>query len=110
MHTMQRVLLFVAAAFVAVAFVVSTRHVIERGYDCGTAFAQHETKNGLTEASVFGAALGERIDCGSRIRDQRAVAGGLGAIGLVIAAGTTLSAVNIGSGSSAGRETLRLNG
>jgi hypothetical protein len=111
MRSTQRVLLLVAVAFVAAAFFVSTRHVVDRGYDCGTAFAQHETVNGLTEASVFGATLSDQVDCGSRIRDQRAIAGGLGAIGVIIAAGTILSGVHIGASQpSPRRETFRLNG
>jgi hypothetical protein len=110
MRITQRVMLVIAAAFIVLGGVLSTRHVFDAGYDCGTAFAQHETTNGLTEATVFGAPPGSTFDCGTPIRNQRGLAGGAALIGVLIAAAAVLSAVHIGSRPNPEREVLRLNG
>jgi hypothetical protein len=107
----QRIMFVIAAALVVGGGFMSTRHVYDGGIDCGTAFAQHETDNGMTEASLFGAPAGTTVDCRAAVRDARGVAGGIAAIGVLIAGAAALSSITIGSGGpSRERETLRLNG
>jgi hypothetical protein len=107
----QRVMFVVAVALVVVGGFLSTRPVYDNGADCGSAFSQHETDNGLTEASLFGAPAGTTVDCRGAIRDARSVAGGIAAIGVLIAGAAALSSITIGSSQPLReRESLRLNG
>jgi hypothetical protein len=106
-----RVMLVVAAGLLVVGGVLATQHVYERGYDCGNAFAVNDPSYGHSEATVFGGA-NNSIDCTPRIRDRRALAGGLGAAAVLLAAAAILAAGNFGSTSTPRREqeVLRLNG
>jgi hypothetical protein len=107
----QRVMLVVAAALIITGWFMSTRHVYDNGSDCGTAFAQHEMDNGLTEATLYGAPAGTTADCRGAIRDARGISFGIAATGALIAAAALLGSVNLGSSERRGEgEFLRLNG
>jgi ferric-dicitrate binding protein FerR (iron transport regulator) len=83
--------------------------VFDQGYDCGTAFAQHESTNGQSEATPMGNAE-NNIDCAPRIRDRRSLAGGFAVAAALMCAAAVLGAGNIGTSRPRNeREALRLN-
>jgi hypothetical protein len=103
-------MLVVAAVLLVVGGVSATRHVFDRGYDCGTAFAQRTTANGQTEATLMGG-TSNTIDCGARIRDQRSLAGGFAVAAALVCTAALLGSTNLGQPRPrTERETFRLNG
>jgi hypothetical protein len=105
-----RIMLVVAAALLVVGGVLATGHVVEQGYDCGTAIAPPESTNGQSEATPMGN-VENNIDCGSRIRDRRSLAGAFAVAAALVCAAAVLSAGNIGTSRPRNeREALRLHG